>query len=52
MAIFHAAISKVLSLKRTCPKCGQDQVVPESKAKETVPCKKCGASIPPKKDRR
>ncbi|PKN35321.1 MAG: 30S ribosomal protein S27 [Deltaproteobacteria bacterium HGW-Deltaproteobacteria-19] len=49
MSIFHGAAAKILRLKRRCPKCGSDQVVPESRERETVKCRFCGAEIPPKK---
>jgi ribosomal protein S27E len=47
--LFQAVISTVLRLKRTCPKCKRDQVVPASKKLENVRCKLCGADIPPRK---
>jgi len=47
---FMAVVSSILHLKRTCPVCHRDQVVPASKKRETVPCKFCGAKIPPKKE--
>ena len=46
---FMAAISVILHLKRTCPVCKRDQVVPASKRSQTVPCKFCGADVPPRK---
>ena len=39
----------VKSLVRRCPKCHQDQIVPQDKNQESIPCKKCGFPIPPKK---
>jgi len=45
--LFQAVISAILNLKRTCPKCGRDQIVPAGKRTETVACKFCGAHIPP-----
>lgn len=36
------------ALARECPSCRQTQVVPKSRARETVTCKTCGAAIPPK----
>lgn len=49
MSIFHGAAGKILRLKRRCPRCSRDQVVAESREKETVKCRFCGADIPPKK---
>ncbi|MBW2601750.1 MAG: hypothetical protein JRD47_07485 [Deltaproteobacteria bacterium] len=45
---FIAVISAILHL-RTCPVCKRDQVVPASKKIRTVPCKFCGADVPPRK---
>lgn len=39
----------IIALKRTCPRCGKSQVVPREKRHETVPCKHCGAPVPPEK---
>ena len=47
--IFVVAISSILRLKRVCPKCKRDQVVPASKRRESVRCKFCGADLPPRK---
>jgi len=47
--IFQAMISTVLHLKRACPKCKREQVVPVSKRLESVRCKFCGADVPPRK---
>ena len=47
--IFQTAISMILNLKRTCPKCKRDQIVPPGKSKEKVRCKFCGADISPAK---
>jgi ribosomal protein S27E len=51
MSIFNvrAVISAVLHLKRKCPKCGREQVVPASDRHNTVPCKFCGEPVPPPK---
>jgi len=38
-------------LRRTCPKCGREQMVSKEKIKETVNCKHCGAAMPPKTGR-
>ena len=46
-AIFSTVVAMILNLKRTCPKCGRDQIVPKEKRREKVPCKFCGADIPP-----
>ena len=40
-------VGRLLHLKRTCPKCKRDQIVPSAKKHETVSCKFCGAKIPP-----
>lgn len=42
-----AIVGRLLHLKRTCPKCRRDQIVPAAKKKETVHCKFCGIDIPP-----
>jgi ribosomal protein S27E len=43
-------IGRLLHLKRTCPKCKRDQIVPSAKKHKTIACKFCGADIlPPKK---
>jgi len=47
--IFQTLISKIFRLKRTCPKCKRNQVVPASKRLENVRCKFCGADIPLRK---
>ncbi|MEW6667044.1 MAG: hypothetical protein AB1512_17720 [Thermodesulfobacteriota bacterium] len=47
--IFAAAIRAVLDLKRKCPKCGRSQFVSSEKRHQIVPCKACGAPIPPRK---
>jgi len=41
-------IGAMLGLKRKCPKCGREQIVPASRKNSSVPCKFCGAKIPPK----
>jgi ribosomal protein S27E len=51
MAMIHftnsaAAVQK--SLTRECPSCHEKQLVAMSKMRESVACKKCGASIGPK----
>jgi ribosomal protein S27E len=45
--IFHSVLSMILHLKRKCPECKREQIVPSSQRKETVTCKFCGAKIPP-----
>jgi len=42
-----AAIAAILGLRRTCPKCGEHQIVPREQKLETVNCKYCGAPVPP-----
>ena len=42
-------IGAILGLKRTCPKCKRDHIVPASKKRKSVHCKFCGADIPPRK---
>jgi transcription elongation factor Elf1 len=44
----QAIISTLLSLARKCPACGRRQVVPSSRKRQSVPCRNCGAQIPPK----
>lgn len=39
------------ALSRVCPKCQSNQTVPRSRKDEAVNCKKCGATIPPKRSR-
>jgi len=46
--IVSVVLGTIRGLKRTCPKCRKDQIVPASKKQETVLCKFCGAKIPPK----
>lgn len=40
-------VGALLALKRTCPECGGEQLVPKKKQDEVVNCKFCGAPIPP-----
>lgn len=35
-------------LKRRCPRCGHEQITPEEKLLESVPCGRCAVAIPPK----
>ena len=51
MIPFYAVIKAIFRLKRTCPKCGRDQVVKLSQKTEAVPCKFCTASIPPPREK-
>ena len=48
-SIFSIVMSTILHLKRTCPKCKRDQIVPARKGRHPVPCRFCGADIPPRK---
>jgi transcription elongation factor Elf1 len=43
------AIMAVLALKRTCPKCGREQLVSKDEKHKSVKCKFCETTIPPKK---
>jgi ribosomal protein S27E len=45
--IFTTVMTMLLHLKRKCPECRREQVVPSNQRKETVLCKFCGAKIPP-----
>jgi ribosomal protein S27E len=40
-------VGRLLHLKRTCPKCKMEQIVPLARKHETISCKFCGAKIPP-----
>ena len=40
-------LGRLLHLKRTCPKCKRDQIVPSARKHEAVSCRFCGARIPP-----
>ena len=44
-----AVMGTLLHLKRKCPKCKREQIVKKNQKDKTVPCKFCGAKIPPKK---
>ncbi len=37
------------ALARKCLRCGRTQIVPKEKRRDIVPCRWCGASIPPKR---
>lgn len=54
MRLVHQAMvthKTVKALTRTCRECRQRQVIPGSKARETVKCKKCGAALAPESRR-
>ncbi len=42
----HSAISALLHLKRKCPTCGREQIVPAKDRDKTVPCKFCHEPVP------
>ncbi|MBW2133775.1 MAG: hypothetical protein JRG72_00880 [Deltaproteobacteria bacterium] len=46
---FLAMLSVILGLKRTCPQCHRDQIVPARDRPKAVKCKFCGAAIPPRR---
>jgi ribosomal protein S27E len=46
--LFFTAVGTILGLKRTCPRCKRDQIVPASKKRKRVRCKFCGSEIPPR----
>jgi ribosomal protein S27E len=43
------AANMLSELTRVCPKCKKEQVVPPTKIHKSVPCKSCGAEVPPRK---
>ena len=45
--LISAVVSTMLGLKRSCPECRRDQIVPMSKKRESVLCKFCKAANPP-----
>jgi hypothetical protein len=48
MAIYlSAALAMIFKLKRACPRCKREQVVPLSKRTATVACRFCQAPVPP-----
>jgi ribosomal protein S27E len=49
---FMAIYSMMLKLRRTCPVCKKEQIVPASKKDQTVSCNCCGTPLPPPKDSR
>jgi hypothetical protein len=46
---FAAILGAILGLKRTCPRCRRDQLVPREHKDRVVKCKFCGSNIPPRK---
>lgn len=51
MWVFYSAFLAAMDLQRTCSKCGRKQKVKMAQKGKTVPCNKCGANIPPPKDK-
>lgn len=47
--IFQMIVGALFHLKRKCPKCKREQVIPMSQKDKTINCKFCGFKIPPKK---
>ncbi len=45
--IYQLIVGTLLHLKRTCPNCKRDQIVPAGKKNDAVRCKFCGETIPP-----
>ena len=41
-------IARLRQLRRKCPVCKRDQIVAPDRKNDTVPCKFCGADIPPR----
>jgi hypothetical protein len=48
-AAMAVLMGNLLGLKKICPKCKRDQIVPKNKKHQSVRCKFCGGDIPPKK---
>ncbi len=46
MQAYDEARRKILT--RRCPKCGLEQLTPEEKLNESVPCERCETPVPPK----
>ena len=44
---FTDIVASILGLKRTCPRCRKDQLVPREHVDRVVKCKFCGSNIPP-----
>jgi transcription elongation factor Elf1 len=44
-----AILGTLLGLRRICPVCDKDQIVPTRKRRQTVKCKFCGSNLPPGK---
>ena len=49
IAAISAAIAAIKGLKRTCPRCGTEQIVLREEKHVAVPCRSCGVIIPPAK---
>jgi len=49
IAAISAALAAIRGLKRTCPRCGKEQIVLREEKHLAVPCRFCGVSIPPAK---
>lgn len=45
--VIMAVLTALRGLKRTCLRCLEEQIVPKDEKQATVPCKFCGAAIPP-----
>ncbi len=46
---FAAIVGAILGLKRICPRCRRDQIVPREYRGRMVKYKFCGTDIPPRK---
>jgi ribosomal protein S27E len=46
--LLAAIVGALLGLKRTCSKCGRNQLVASEQKHLVVKCKFCGADIPPR----
>jgi len=40
-------VATLLHMKRVCPKCKREQILPLSEKYKTAKCKFCGAEMPP-----
>jgi hypothetical protein len=49
IAAISAALAAIRGLKRTCPRCGTEQIVLREEKHVAVPCRSCGVIIPPAK---
>jgi len=45
--IFTPSAYLMFRLRRVCRQCGLEQVIPEEYRDQSVPCKACGAELPP-----